>query len=129
MTFDPHSLDRLRELKGKLPTELSKNKSLKPYKNKEHNFLESEEDPETLFRELINKSPEGDIPSHWLKRLKEIEVESMPNPGIQNSKDLDQKKSPKRQPFKSHIQISSNQLHSNEYTSFHRLLLEEDDEI
>ena len=75
MTFDSHSLERLKELGRKLPKELSKPQSieLKNQKNEKYQKLhpvETESNPEQLFRELMEISPDGNVPPHLLERLK-----------------------------------------------------------
>ena len=78
MTFDSHSLERLREIGRKLPKEISKqktNESLNPKETKKQKLhpVEIETNPEQLFRELMEISPDGNIPPHLLDRLKRIE--------------------------------------------------------
>ncbi len=78
MTFDSHSLERLRELGRKLPKVISKSEpkeskeSLGTNKKKLHP-VEIETNPEQLFRELMEISPDGNVPSHLLDRLKKLE--------------------------------------------------------
>ena len=78
MTFDSYSLERLKELGRKLPKEISTsqpNESIIP-KNKKNQKLhpvEVETNPEKLFRELIDISPDGNVAPHLLERLKNIE--------------------------------------------------------
>tara|TARA_Y100001968_G_scaffold236396_1_gene219642 strand:+ start:192 stop:554 length:363 start_codon:yes stop_codon:yes gene_type:complete len=78
MTFDSHSLDRLKELGRKLPKAISKsepNKSKIPKVTKKQKLhpVEIETNPEQLFRELMDISQDGNIPPHLLERLKKIE--------------------------------------------------------
>ena len=119
MTFDSHSLQRLKDLGRKLPKEISKSKSNESKKQIETNRqklhpVEVETNPEQLFRELIEISPDGNVPSHLLERLKELEsnnikISSDSDPYInENSKELS-------------IEDSSNL-----YTKFQQLLLEDD---
>tara|TARA_B100000965_G_scaffold11687_1_gene8941 strand:+ start:2338 stop:2703 length:366 start_codon:yes stop_codon:yes gene_type:complete len=80
MTFDSHSLERLKELGRKLPKEISKaetneEKSPKLTKKPKLHPVETETNPEQLFRELIKISPDGNVPPHLLERLKKIESE------------------------------------------------------
>ncbi len=76
MSFDSHSLERLRELGRKLPKPLPEtnniSKSSKKTKSNLHP-IETEEKPEKLFEELIKASPDGEIPPHLIERLKEVE--------------------------------------------------------
>ena len=75
MTFDSHSLERLQELGRKLPKEISKPQSnelnnQKETKTQQLHPVETETNPEQLFRELMEISPDGNIPPHLLERLK-----------------------------------------------------------
>ena len=118
MTFDSHSLDRLKELGRKLPKELSKPqlnelKTQKEEKNQKLHPVETETNPEKLFRELMEISPDGNVPSHLLERLKKLEYNNMKTPNSDshtenNSEDLS-------------IQDSLNL-----YTQFQQFLLEDD---
>tara|TARA_Y100001968_G_scaffold184384_1_gene168920 strand:- start:880 stop:1239 length:360 start_codon:yes stop_codon:yes gene_type:complete len=117
MTFDSHSLQRLKELGRKLPTEISKPQSnkLKMHKeSKKQNLhpVEIETNPEQLFRELMEISPDGNVPPHLLERLKEVES------NIKTSSKLDSS-------------INDNHKGFNEdsltlYTQFQQFLLEDE---
>ncbi len=113
MTFDSHSLERLKELGRKLPKELSKPQS-NELKNQKLHPVETETNPEQLFRELMEISPDGNVPPHLLERLKNLEsnnVKISPNSDPQineNSKDL------------------SAEDALNLYTQFQQFLLEDD---
>ena len=79
MTFDSHSLERLKELGRKLPKEISKsaqNESINQNDTKKQKLhpVEVETNPEQLFRELMEISQDGNVPPHLLERLKEIEL-------------------------------------------------------
>ena len=113
MTFDSHSLERLKELGRKLPKELSKPQS-NELKNQKLHPVETETNPEQLFRELMEISPDGNVPPHLLERLKKLEsnnvkISSNSDPQINdNSKDL------------------SAEDALNLYTQFQQFLLEDD---
>jgi len=113
MTFDSHSLERLKELGRKLPKELSKPQS-NELKNQKLHPVETETNPEQLFRELMEISPDGNVPPHLLERLKNLEsknvkISSNSDPKInENSKDL------------------SAEDALNLYTQFQQFLLEDD---
>ena len=119
MTFDSHSLERLKELGRKLPKEISKSqsnelKNLKETNNQKLHPVETETNPEQLFRELMEISPDGNVPAHLLERLKSIESNSM-------------KVSSNTDPV---INENSQELSINEslnlYTQFKQFLLEDD---
>ena len=82
MTFDSHSLERLKELGRKLPKEISKPqsnelKNKKETKKQTLHPVEIETNPEQLFRELMEISPDGNVPPHLLDRLKKLESNNM----------------------------------------------------
>ena len=119
MTFDNHSLERLRDLGRKLPKEITKvqsneSKPIKEAKKQKLHPVEIETDPEQLFRELMEISPDGNVPPHLLERLKTLEsknvkISSNEDPYInENSKDLSVEDS------------------LNLYTQFQQFLLEDD---
>ncbi len=119
MTFDSHSLERLKELGRKLPKEISKsqpNESRESKETKKTNLhpVEIETNPEKLFRELMEISPDGIVPPHLLDRLKKLES---------NNLKISSKKDP--------VINENSQKHSineelNLYTQFKQFLLEDD---
>tara|TARA_B100000214_G_scaffold369855_1_gene343590 strand:+ start:102 stop:467 length:366 start_codon:yes stop_codon:yes gene_type:complete len=99
MTFDSHSIERLRELGRKLPKEISKSqsnelKSQKETKKQKLHPVEVETNPEQLFRELMEISQDGNVPPHLLERLRKLESNNVKIPPNEdqyineNSKDL-----------------------------------------
>ena len=123
MSFDPHSLERLRDLGRKLPKEISKPKpskpnELTPYKNKNLHPVEIEENPEQLFRELMEISHDGSVPDHLIDRLKKLESHELKFKSS-NTDETDLSVS-------SMSKKGSNNDSLNLYTTFNQLLLEED---
>ena len=119
MTFDSHSLERLKELGRKLPKEISKSQpfqSRKPTDTKEPTLhpVETETNPEQLFRELMEISPDGNVPPHLLERLKKIEANT-----VKYSSNIDTVINDKYQ------DLSINES-LNLYTKFKQFLLEDD---
>ena len=119
MTFNSHSLERLKELGRKLPKEISKPHSNELKNQKETvkqklHPVEIETNPEQLFRELMEISPDGNVPPHLLERLKKLEsnnvkISTNSDPQInEKSKDL------------------SDEDAINQYTQFQQFLLEDD---
>ena len=119
MTFDSHSLERLKELGRRLPKEISKPQSNElnhQNKLKKQNLhpVETETNPEQLFRELMEISPDGNVPPHLIERLKKIEsnfIKISPNPDLsinENTQDLSTEES------------------AILYTQFQQFLLEDD---
>ncbi|APD48624.1 hypothetical protein KQ302_08460 [Synechococcus sp. CS-602] len=76
MSFDSRSLERLQQLGRQLPQPLpappAKAKPTGRAAARLHP-IESEQDPDQLFRELIRASPDGTVPPHLLQRLQELE--------------------------------------------------------
>ena len=77
MSFDNRSLDRLRELGRTLPKPLPKPEAPPPIPkaSEQRHKVETEENPEQLFRELMQASPDGSVPEHLLDRLRQLEGE------------------------------------------------------
>ncbi|NDG75626.1 MAG: hypothetical protein EBX49_09900, partial [Synechococcaceae bacterium WB8_1B_136] len=68
MSFDARSLERLQQLGRSLPKPLPKPDAAPappPASQKRHR-VETETDPEALFRELMQVSPDGSVPPHLL---------------------------------------------------------------
>ena len=119
MTFDSHSIQRLKELGRKLPKEISKSESneLKnqtEIKKQKLHPVEIETDPEQLFRELMEISPDGNVPPHLLERLRKLESNQ-----VKISSNLD--------PYITETSKDSSIEDSLKlYTQFQQFLLEDD---
>tara|TARA_B100000579_G_C22793312_1_gene835729 strand:+ start:407 stop:772 length:366 start_codon:yes stop_codon:yes gene_type:complete len=119
MTFDSHSLERLKELGRKLPKEISKSKPIESEpQNEEINPklhpVEIETNPEQLFRELMDITPDGNVPTHLLERLKQLEANIVNTPS--NTAQVSHEDS-------QDIAIDESQ---KLYTQFKQFLLEDD---
>ena len=119
MTFDSHSLERLKELGRKLPKEILKsqpNESRHPKGTKKPKLhpVESETNPEQLFRELMEISPDGNVPPHLLDRLKKLESNN-----VKISSNIDQS-------INENSKDLSDEDALNLYTQFQQFLLEDD---
>jgi hypothetical protein len=119
MTFDSHSLERLKELGRKLPKEISKPQSIevknqKEKKNQKFHPVEIETNPEQLFRELMEISPDGNVPPHLLERLKKLESN---NVKISSNADLNNNENSKDLSIEDSLNL---------YTQFQQFLLEDD---
>ena len=119
MTFDSHSLERLKQLGRKLPKEISysqpnESRNSKEIKKQKLHPVETESNPEQLFRELMEISPDGNVPHHLLERLKKLEANT-----VNISSNTDQV-----------INEDAQELSINEslnlYTQFKQFLLEDD---
>ena len=81
MAFDPRSRERLEALGRSLPQPLP---LPEPRRNRREEAaaprhpLETEQNPEQLFRELMAASPDGTVPPHHLERLQQLEQARSP---------------------------------------------------
>ena len=74
MSFDPRSLERLRELGRQLPKPLPDPEGpVTPKARQVKHKVETEQNPEQLFRELMQVSEDGKVPEHLMSRLKMLE--------------------------------------------------------
>ena len=76
MSFDPRSLERLKELGRSLPEPIAppQHTTNHPVKATEKRHrIETEDNPERLFQELMKASSDGTVPEHLMARLKEAE--------------------------------------------------------
>ncbi|MCP9774632.1 hypothetical protein [Cyanobium sp. WAJ14-Wanaka] len=136
MSFDAHSLERLKELGRSLPKALPtpvKNSDIPSQSaagtkaSERRHRVETEEDPDALFRELMQVSPDGTVPPHLLERLKKAEGQratavappqaALPNKAASGKSPTNTGK-PKRAPGMGDAEL---------YTVFQQLLLEDDD--
>ena len=132
MSFDKNNLERLRQLGRKLPKKLptsnpTSNSSSKDSKPKKGSFINEEKTLDDLFRESIETSIDGTLSPELISKIKQIEREKQEtrNEKInQESENINSTIRNKR------IRSNQNQKlnHQEElYTSFQRLLLEEED--
>ena len=127
MSFDPRSLEYLREIGRKLPQELPKPRLSHDKETKEsikQNPNNTEKDPQVLFQKLIQASPDGNVPSHLIAKLKEVES----NQQVQNDC---QKPIHSRETNPNNSQSEPNENAKEEeilYASFNRFLLEEEED-
>ena len=77
MSFDPRSLERLRELGRQLPARLPEPEQppAAPKASQARHRVETEKNPEELFRELMKASQDGTVPEHLMARLKQLEAQ------------------------------------------------------
>ena len=125
MSFDSHSLERLRKLGRQLPNSLPKpNSSSKSNLEKQRKLhpIENEQNPKKLFQALIKASPDGKIPSHLLERLKKAEKMEIQESSLNglNSEHINKSNSQKA--------LKSIEQQDDLYIAFKQLLLEEDED-
>jgi hypothetical protein len=75
MPLDPRSRERLEALGRTLPQPLPAPEPPRPSRAADapRHAVETEEDPEQLFRELMAASTDGSVPPHLLDRLRQLE--------------------------------------------------------
>lgn len=117
MSFDPRSLERLQQLGRQLPKPLEPASPQPQAKPQRQHRVETEEDPEELFRQLMQVSPDGTVPDHLMARLRQLEAQRKRAPQQPNSKTSHGSKGRNSDP---------NQDDSL-YSEFEQMLLEEDD--
>ena len=137
MTFNPQSMERLKALGRNLPKELPKVESLSKNKPLIKTKLEpnptKEEDPESIFHEIIDTiNSDEKIPPPLIDRLKRSEeISRKRSDSIDKSSGIENTGSLKNTDLDLQIskQTSFKKInHKNmQYASFSRLLLEEDD--
>lgn len=87
MAFDARSRERLEQLGRQLPQPLprpdagSAPATAPTGQSGRSHRLETETDPQALFRELMQASPDGTVPPHLLQRLRELEQQKPPPNG------------------------------------------------
>ena len=118
MSFDPRSLERLQELGRQLPKPLEHPSPQPQAKPQRQHRVETEEDPEELFRQLMQVSPDGTVPEHLMARLRQLEAQRKRKPLEPGSKPTATKKGANK--------VAANQDDSL-YSEFEQMLLEEDD--
>lgn len=117
MSFDPRSLERLQQLGRQLPKPLEPASPQPQAKPQRQHRVETEEDPEELFRQLMQVSPDGTVPDHLMARLRQLEAQRKRGPQQPSSKASHGSKGRSSDP---------NQDDSL-YSEFEQMLLEEDD--
>ena len=132
MSFDKNNLERLRQLGRKLPKKLptsnpTSNSSSKDSKPKKGSCINEEKTLDDLFRKSIETSIDGTFSPELISKIKQIEREKKETRNEKINQESENINSTIR-----NKRIKSNQnqklKHQEElYTSFQRLLLEEED--
>jgi hypothetical protein len=144
MSFDPRSLERLRQLGRSLPQPLPKPEpkpqpSARARAAEPRHKVETETDPEQLFRELMQASADGTVPPHLMERLRQVEGQRRQRPapagGPSPSTSSGSPASPERQApgarrrdtaiGRPNPQLAAD--HGDLYTAFQQLLLEDEE--
>ena len=137
MSFDPRSLERLRELGRSLPQPLPKPEprpqpSARTRAAEPRHRVETETDPEQLFRELMQASADGSVPPHLLERLRQLEGQRRqsptaagPRPSASGAPPLHPAPEAPGAIGRPDPKLAA--IHGDLYTAFQQLLLEDDD--
>jgi hypothetical protein len=108
MALDPKSKERLEALGRRLPQPLATPEKTEATPIRKLHPVETEQNPEELFRQLMQVSPDGNVPDHLLARLKSMEAKKSETTKIKQK---------------------NNQIIENDtlYIEFQQLLLEQDE--
>ena len=141
MSFDPRSLERLKELGRSLPEPIAppQQNSDRPVKATEKRHrIETEDNPERLFQELMKASSDGAIPEHLMARLKDAERHvATQNKARVNAQTLPSSQPLSRQPLRggqgkttrpSRPKVAAGSEEESLYVAFGQLLLEDDED-
>jgi len=127
MSFDAHSRERLEALGRTLPQPLPQPQPAagsSPRATEKRHRVEVEENPEALFRELMQVSPDGSVPPHLLDRLKQLEARRQP--AAQASAKVPAQTPAQPSPGRGGARKGAGPDHGDLYTVFQQLLLEDE---
>ena len=141
MSFDPRSLERLKELGRSLPEPIAppQQPTDRPLKATEKRHrIETEDNPERLFQELMKASSDGTVPEHLMARLKDAERHiATQNKMKANAQTLPSSQTLSRQPLRggqgkttrpSRPNVAAGSEEESLYVAFGQLLLEDDED-
>lgn len=141
MSFDPRSLERLKELGRSLPEPIAppQQPTDRPLKATEKRHrIEIEDNPERLFQELMKASSDGTVPEHLMARLKDAERHvAIQNKAKAKSQILPSSQTLSRQPLRggqgkttrpSRPNVAVGSEEESLYVAFGQLLLEDDED-
>ena len=141
MSFDPRSLERLKELGRSLPEPIAppQQPTDRPLKATEKRHrIETEDNPERLFQELMKASSDGTVPEHLMARLKDAERHvAIQNKANTKPQILPSSQTLSRQPLRggqgkttrpSRPNVAVGSEEESLYVAFGQLLLEDDED-
>ena len=141
MSFDPRSLERLKELGRSLPEPIAppQQPTDRPLKATEKRHrIEIEDNPERLFQELMKASSDGTVPEHLMARLKDAERHvAIQNKAKAKPQILTSSQTLSRQPLRggqgkttrpSRPNVAVGSEEESLYVAFGQLLLEDDED-
>jgi hypothetical protein len=127
MSFDAHSRERLEALGRTLPQPLPQPQPAagsSPRATEKRHRVEVEENPEALFRELMEVSPDGSVPPHLIERLKQLEARRQPAAQVPVKGAAQTPVQPS--PSRGGPRRGPGPDHGDLYTAFQQLLLEDE---
>ena len=127
MSFDAHSRERLEALGRTLPQPLPQPQPAagsSPRATEKRHRVEVEENPEALFRELMQVSPDGSVPPHLIERLKQLEARRQPAAQVPVKGPAQTPAQPS--PGRSGPRRGAGPDHDDLYPAFQQLLLEDE---
>ena len=141
MSFDPRSLERLKELGRSLPEPIAppQQPTDRPLKATEKRHrIETEDNPERLFQELMKASSDGTVPEHLMARLKDAERHvAIQNKAKAKPQILPSSQTLSRQPLRggqgkttrpTRPNVAAGSEEESLYVAFGQLLLEDDED-
>ena len=141
MSFDPRSLERLKEVGRSLPEPIAppQQPTDRPLKATEKRHrIETEDNPERLFQELMKASSDGTVPEHLMARLKDAERHiATQNKMKANAQTLPSSQTLSRQPLRggqgkttrpTRPNVAAGSEEESLYVAFGQLLLEDDED-
>ena len=141
MSFDPRSLERLKELGRSLPEPIAppQQPTDRPLKATEKRHrIETEDNPERLFQELMKASSDGTVPEHLMARLKDAERHvAIQNKAKAKPQTLPSSQTLSRQPLRggqgkttrpTRPNVAAGSEEESLYVAFGQLLLEDDED-
>ena len=141
MSFDPRSLERLKELGRSLPEPIAppQQPTDRPLKATEKRHrIETEDNPERLFQELMKASSDGTVPEHLMARLKDAERHiATQNKMKANAQTLQSSQTLSRQSLRggqgkttlpTRPNVAAGSEEESLYVAFGQLLLEDDED-
>ena len=141
MSFDPRSLERLKELGRSLPEPIAppQQPTDRPLKATEKRHrIETEDNPERLFQELMKASSDGTVPEHLMARLKDAErhvaiqnkakakPQILPSSQTLSKQPLRGGQGKTTRPSRPNVAVGSEE--ESLYVAFGQLLLEDDED-
>ena len=140
MSFDPRSLERLKELGRSLPEPIAPpqqtaNRPLKATEKRHR--IETEDNPQRLFQELMKASSDGTVPDHLMARLKDAERHVATQNKAKAQQIAPSSQTLSRQPLRggqgkttrpSRPKVAAGSEEESLYVAFGQLLLEDDED-